>query len=101
MGGGGQADVHAGVAQAPLDQGLRPGGDTEGTQRRELGRAGLSAHELPLAERAHEQDAQAKVGGQRQDRALGLALAGLQGTWMASMRPVAMSSASSPKAAGE
>ena len=42
MGGGGQGDVHPRVAQAPLDRGLAPGGDAEGTQRCELGRAGRS-----------------------------------------------------------
>ena len=36
--------------------------------------AGRAAHELPLAERAHEQDAEAEFVGQRQDGALGLAL---------------------------
>ena len=66
--------MDARVAQAPLDQGLSPGGDAEGTQRRELGPAGLPSHELSLAERAHEQDAEAEFGGERQDRALDLAL---------------------------
>jgi hypothetical protein len=70
MGGGGQADVHARVAQAPLDQGLAPGGDAEGTQRRELVRAGRPTHQLPLAERAHEQHAETELAGERQDRAL-------------------------------
>lgn len=38
-----------------------PGGDAEGTQRCELGRAGRPARELALAEGAHEQDAEAEV----------------------------------------
>ena len=67
-------DVHARVAQAPLDQGLPPGSDTERTQRLQLGQAGRPAHQLPLAQRAHEQDAEAELVGQRQDRALHLAL---------------------------
>jgi hypothetical protein len=79
MGGGGQADVYARVAQAPLDEGLPPGGDPEGTQRPQLGRAGRPAHQLPVAERAHEQDAEAELAGQRQDRPLGLALGRVAG----------------------
>jgi hypothetical protein len=77
MGGGGQSEVHVRVAQAPLDQGLRPGGDTEGTQRRELGRPDCTR--VPLAEPAHKQDAQAKFLGQRQGRALGFALSWVVG----------------------
>jgi hypothetical protein len=77
LGGGGQADVYARVAQAPLDQGLCLGGDAEGTQRRELVRAGRAAHELPLAERAHQQHSQAEFVSKRQDGALDLALGGL------------------------
>jgi hypothetical protein len=71
--------VDARVAQAPLEQGLHPGGDAEGTQRCELGRAGLPPHQLPLAERAHEHDTEAQLVGQRQDRALDLALEGVVG----------------------
>ncbi len=60
--------MHAQVAQAPLDQGLRSGGDPERAQRLQLGRARRPAHQPPLAERAHQQDAQAELAGQRQDR---------------------------------
>src|SRR6185312_8926570 len=61
LSGGGQGDVDSRVAQATLEQGLGPGGDAKGTQRCELGRAGRPARELPLAERAHQQDAEAEV----------------------------------------
>ena len=61
MTGGGQADVHPRVAQAPFDQGLRPGGDAERAQRLQFGRAGRPTHQLPLAQRAHQQDAQEVV----------------------------------------
>jgi len=43
-------------------------------QRGKLGRAGRPAYQRSLAERAHKQDAEAEVVGQRQDRALDLAL---------------------------
>jgi hypothetical protein len=56
----------------PFDQGLGPSGDAEGTQRCQLGRAGRPAHELALAERAHQQDAEAEFVGQRQDGPLDL-----------------------------
>jgi hypothetical protein len=43
-------------------------------ERRELGRVRLAPHQLALAQRAHEQHAETEVGGQRQDRALHLAV---------------------------
>ena len=44
-----------------------PSGDAEGAQRCQLRRAGRPAHELALAERAHQEDAEAEFVGQRQD----------------------------------
>ena len=71
-GSSGQGDVQPQVAEAPFDQGLDPSADAEGTQRCQLGRAGRPAHELALAERAHQQDAEAEFVGQQQDGALDL-----------------------------
>jgi hypothetical protein len=74
MGGGSQRDVDARVAQPPLDEGLTPSRDTERPQRCEFGRLRLSAYEPALPERAHEQDADAELVSQRQDRLLHVAL---------------------------
>jgi hypothetical protein len=87
-----------GSLRAPLDQGLRPGGDPERTQRLQLGRARRPAHQAPFAERARQQDTEAEVAGQRKIVCSASRWAGLQGTCTAAIRPALMRPRSSPKA---
>src|SRR4051812_31868275 len=68
-------DVAAGVAQHPLEQRLRPGLDAERAQRLEVAVARRARDEAaPAAERAHDDDAEPELVGERQDLALDLAL---------------------------
>ena len=61
-----------GIREDVLEQGLSPGVDAE---RGQIGRARRAAQQGALAERAHDDDAEPELLGERQDAALDLALA--------------------------
>ena len=76
--GGGDADGDARVAHPPVEQRLRPGAQTVLREEGELARGRGPAGERPLAEGAHEDDAGAAGGGEREQMGLDLALVGIE-----------------------
>src|SRR5581483_7570356 len=66
--------VDALVRERPLEEGLRPGLDSELAQRLELRRRRLATDERSLSERAHRDDLHSELRGERQKLALALPL---------------------------
>src|SRR4051812_11739659 len=73
--GCGNRDGAARVAEHPLQQRLPPRLDAELAQRLELASRRHAAHQGPLAERAHDEHAEAELLREREDRPLHVTLA--------------------------